>query len=452
MRRFIFLWFLASVAVVSLISTLGAIWSRRPIMLAAWSYYGSDLVHYTAQLAGRALDSGGIPALEAAEKRIDPDGDLRFFVFDSGLREISGGAGPGAVRALASRLRPGDNARFEMFAGGLIGGSVAGARDGSAYRVIVWFPSRRVPNVPVNAWGWAGRLGAIVLVAGLLCSWLAWRLSWPLARLREAARRFAAGDLKARAGAADLPSYLPEYRELAGDFDEMAGRIESLVDSQRQLLRDVSHELRTPLTRLNLAVNNARHAPASAVEVSLDRIEQESERLNSLIERVIRLSRFEAFAEPPKRETIEFGDFIESIVSDADFEATARRRRVSIGHAETCRLAGDRELLREAIENLVRNAIRYTPEDTAVTVDAWRPSAAEYRIAIRDCGPGVPQEHLAAIFEPFYRAPQPAGADSPGFGVGLAIARRAVSLHHGSITARNLAEGGFEVTVHLPAA
>lgn len=452
MRRFIFIWFLASVVVVGIVSTLGAFWSRRPIMLAAWTYYGSDLVHYMAQMAARALDSGGVPALEAAEKRIDPEGDLRFFVFDSRLREISGGLRPNAVRNLAARLRPQDDAQFAMFAGGLAGGSVVRARDGGSYRVIVWFPSRRVPNVPFNAWGWAGRLGAIVFVAGLLCSWLAWRLSWPLARLRQAAREFAAGDLKARAGVSGLPSHLPEYRELARDFDDMAGRIETLVDSQRQLLRDVSHELRTPLTRLNLAVNNARHAAGAAVEASLDRIEQESERLNTLIERIIRLSRFEAFAAPPKREMIEFADFIESIVSDADFEATARQRRVSIVHAETCRVAGDRELLREAIENLVRNAIRYTPEGTAVTVDAWRPNPAEYRISVRDCGPGVPKEHLEAIFEPFYRAPQPAGAAAPGFGVGLAIARRAVSLHQGSITARNLAEGGFEVTIHLPAA
>lgn len=164
---------------------------------------------------------------------------------------------------------------------------------------MIWFPSRRVPYVPINTWGWVGRLAAIVVTAALLCSWLAWRLSTPLARLRQAARKFASGDLRARAGASTAPSSLPEYRELAGDFDEMACRIETLVDSQRQLLRDVSHELRTPLTRLNLAVNNARHVATPAMEDWLDRIDQESERLNALIDRIIRLSRFEALAEPP---------------------------------------------------------------------------------------------------------------------------------------------------------
>jgi signal transduction histidine kinase len=172
------------------------------------------------------------------------------------------------------------------------------------------------------------------------------------------------------------------------------------------------------------------------------------ERSWSGIERILRLSRFEAFAELPQRETIELADFIESIVSDADFEATARRRRVSIARAEICRVAGDRELLREAVENIVRNGIRYTPEGTVVTVDAHRAGPAEYQIGIRDCGPGVAREHLEAIFEPFYRAPQQ--PDSAGFGIGLAIAKRAVCLHQGTVTAHNVTEGGFEVAIHLP--
>jgi two-component system sensor histidine kinase CpxA len=449
MRKFIFVWFLASVLLVAAVSAIGAIWSKHSIMLAVWSFYGSDLVHYTAQTAARALDDGGLPALDAIEKRIDPEGKTRFFVFDSDLKEVSGGPGPDAVRALALRLRPQDNAQFDLLGSGLLAGSIVPARDGHPYRVVVWFPSSR-PYVPINTWGWIGRLAAIVVVAALLCSWLAWRLSTPLGRLRQAARKFATGDLKARADASALPSSLPEYRELARDFDEMAGRIETLVDSQRQLLRDVSHELRTPLTRLNLAVNNARHVASPAMEDWLDRIDQESERLNALIDRIIRLSRFEALAEPPHRDIIEFGDFVESIVSDADFEATSRKRRVAILRAETCRLAGDRELLREAIENIVRNAIRYTPEGTAVTVDAGRDGPSAYQIAIRDRGPGVAPEHIEAIFEPFYRAPQRTDTDSPGFGIGLAIAKRAIGLHQGTITARNLVEGGFEITIRLP--
>jgi two-component system sensor histidine kinase CpxA len=446
MRKFIFIWLLA----FGLISTIGAVWIGRSMRLAAGSFYESDVVRDTAETVAQALDNGGVSALHDIESRIDPKRKLHFFVFDPDLNEVSGRPGPESVRALASRLSPQDNARFEMLGGELLAGSVVTARDGRVYRVIVRFPARKVPYAPVHAWGWSGRIAAIVAAAGLLCFWLAWRLSKPLESLRQAARRFASGDLKARAGASTFRSNPPEYRELARDFDEMAGRIETLIDSQRQLLRDVSHELRTPLTRLNLAINNARHAPASAVAGSLDRIEQESERLNTLIDRIVRLSRCEAFAEPPHRDVIEFADFVESIVSDADFEATARKRRVSILRAETCRSAGDRELLREAIENIVRNAIRYTPEFTAVTVDACCGGPSEYRIVIRDGGPGVPIEHIEAIFEPFYRAPQRTDQDSPGFGIGLAIAKRAIALHQGTITARNLVEGGFEIAIHLP--
>ena len=451
MRRFIFIWFLSSVLAIGILYAFGAIWAGRSIMLAAWSFYGSDLVHYTAQTAVRALDDGGVPALHAIERTIDPDSNMLLFVFDSDLREVSGEPAPRWIRDLAERLRPQDNAQFRMLGRGLLAGSIVPGRSGD-YRVVVWFPSRRIPYVPINGWGWSIRIAAIVTAAGLLCSWLAWRLSTPLTHLRQVARKFASGDLKARAGDATFPSTFPEYTDLARDFDDMAGRIETLVDSQRQLLRDVSHELRTPLTRLNLAVNNARHATAPAVDGSLDRIDQESERLNALIDRIIRLSRCESFAEPPHREVIELADFVEGIVSDADFEAGAHKRSVSIVHAEMWRLTGDRELLREAIENIVRNAIRYTPEGTAVTVDAHRAGTSEYCIAIRDCGPGVPAEHMEAIFEPFYRAPQRNGPDSAGFGIGLAIAKRAIGLHHGTITARNLTEGGFEITIHLPVA
>lgn len=446
MRKFIFLWFLA----VGIISTIGAMWANRSIRLADSNFSDSGLLRYTAEEAARALADGGLPALGATEKRIDPHGKMRFFVFDSSLHEVSGGRVPRAVQLFAAGLRPQDNARFALFGSGLLGGSFIARSGGETYRVVLWFPPRRFARVPIRIWAGLGRLAAIVAGSGLLCSWLAWRLSQPLERLRQAARRFAAGDLNVRAEASTFPANLPEYKELAHDFDEMAGRIQNLVDSQRQLLRDVSHELRTPLTRLSLAVENARHAPANVIQGSLDRIDQESERLNALIGRIIRLSRFETFAEPPRLERIELGDFIESIVSDANFEATAHKRKVSILHAEMCRLEGDRELLREAIENIIRNAIRYTPEGTAVTVDAYCSQPAEYKIVVRDRGPGVPIEHIDAIFEPFYRVPQAKDHDSPGFGIGLAIAKRAIGLHEGTVAARNLDEGGLEIAIRLP--
>lgn len=446
MRRFVFIWFLISMLLIAALSAVGVLWSGPSVLLAAWGRYGSGLIHYGAETAAIAFDTGGMPALEAFEKRIDPSGAVRFFIFDSSPDQGRGANAPPVVRGFAARLSP-DTVRFLPLGRVLLAGCVIGPPD-RARRVVIWLPAR-INAVPPRLGGWMVRIIAVLGGAVLLCSWLAKRLSDPLARLRQTARKFASGDLNARANASTFPRKPPEYRELASDFDDMAGRIEALVTSQRQLLRDVSHELRTPLTRLSLAVNNARHASPPDVERSLDRIDQESERLNALVDRIMRLSRLEAFDQPPRFETIEFADFLESIVSDADFEATARNRRVSLLCAVPCRLSGDRELLREAIENVVRNAIRYTPEGTTVTVEGHR-DASEYRIVVRDRGPGVPPEHLASIFEPFYRAPQRADADSPGFGIGLAITKRAIALHRGSVAAENCADG-FEFVIAMPA-
>jgi two-component system sensor histidine kinase CpxA len=397
-----------------------------------------------------AYEAGGTPALAAFEKRVWPDDRMRGYFFDAQLHEVRGREATNNIRALAQRLRQGDPVRFEPDGKGVLAGSLVTGRDGRVYRTVISFVSRRSRVIPVNAWGWAVRIFSVLASTALLCSWLAWRLSTPLGILQQATRKFAAGDLSIRAGSASFPKYPPEYSELARDFDEMGHRIETLVNSQRQLLRDVSHELRTPLTRLSLAVNIARRSPGAAAAESLDRIDQESDRLNALIDRILRLSRLESLAEAPRSDLIELSDFIDSIVSDANFEAEAHNRKVTTLRCETCRLRGDRELLREALENVIRNAIRYAPEGTNVSVESFLAGGSEYRIVVRDRGPGVPPDHLAAIFDPFHRAPQRAGAETGGFGLGLAIAKRAVGLHHGVITGRNCADGGFEIDIELP--
>lgn len=450
MRRFVFLWFLLAMVLVSVLSALGVLWTGPAALFSTWGLYGSGLVHYGAETAALALATGGPAALERLERRIDPDATTRIYALDATGRDARALASPEAVRALAHKLNEPGSVEFEAEGGGLLAGSLVRGTDGQARRIVLWLPTRRVPGIPFNFWGWAWRLLTVAGIAVLFCTWLARRLSDPLARLRTAARRFATGDLAARAEPATFPANPPEYRELALDFDDMAGRIEALVTSQQQLLRDVSHELRTPLTRLNLAVNNARRSLAPDAAASLDRIDQESERLNSLIERILRLSRLESMRAAPSHDMIECSDFLESIVTDADFEAGARGRKVSLPQADLCRLRGDRELLREAIENVVRNAIRYTPEGGVVKIRGVRVDVVEYRIVVQDQGPGVPVEHLEAIFEPFYRAPQ--RGDGKGFGIGLAITKRAVGLHQGWITAQNRAGGGFELAVHLPVA
>jgi hypothetical protein len=217
MRRFIFLWFLA----VGLISLIGAAWIGRSMKLTATGFYESDgvndaaetVVHDTAEAVAHTLNSGGVPALRDLDRGIDPKRKLRVFVFDPDLHQVSGVPAPQSVQALADSLRPQENAQVETSGGELLAGRIVAADDGRAYRVIVRFPARKAAKLPAaQAWGWSGRIAAVVAAAGLLCIWLAWRLAAPLARLSEATSTFASGDLTARAGATTFPSQPPEYK------------------------------------------------------------------------------------------------------------------------------------------------------------------------------------------------------------------------------------------------
>lgn len=447
MRSFLFIWFLVSVAITGCVSVISVIWTGPSLVLAAWEFYGSGVVEYGSSLVKTAAESGGGAGIRILQTEIGKQGGgTQLFVFDNHQHELTGRPMPEFITRSAEQVAVARQVRFQVQGRGLVAGRTVSLQDGRTLSVVFWFPSRQIPAFPLRPWAWFGRLATILVAAGVLCSWLAWRLSTPLLRMNEAARKFASGDLTARAGAASFPRHPPEYRELAGEFDEMAGRIEGLVTSQRNLLRDVSHELRTPLTRLGLAVNNARGAEPERLGTLLDRIELESERLNALIERIVRLSRMESLEAAPVREPIEMRDFLEGIVSDANFEAEASNRQICLEVADTCRMTGDRELLREAFENVVRNAIRYTPEGGSVWVRAECVGAATYRITVRDEGPGIPPEQLKEIFHPFFRGRH---ADGAGFGLGLAIAERAIRVHHGTIVARNAAEGGLEQSIHL---
>ncbi|MDQ3815636.1 MAG: ATP-binding protein, partial [Armatimonadota bacterium] len=259
-------------------------------------------------------------------------------------------------------------------------------------------------------------------------------------------------------------------------FDRMAERIESLlreqerlVGAQRHLLRDVSHELRSPLARLGVALELARDrveamAPTESsnglnVETLSsdstrlnevhDRIEREVGRLSEMIDRLLMLARLESGVQAPEATPVDLTALVHLVATDADFEARPRRRVVSVTACADCTTRGARDLLRSAIENVVRNALRHTPEDTAVEVSLRREEDWAV-IAVRDRGPGVPAAELGEIFRPFYRAGGGRDRDSGGAGLGLAITERAVQLHGGSVRARNAPDGGLIVEIRLP--
>lgn len=293
-----------------------------------------------------------------------------------------------------------------------------------------------------------------LLVAGFVSFVLARYLSAPIRGLREATQRVARGELHTRVEESVKKGF-GELSALASDFDTMAARIEGLLNGQKRLLRDISHELRSPLARLNVALELARQRAGAEAERPLDRIELEAERLNELIGELLTLASLETGETTLKLKDIDLSQLLVDVVADADFEARSRGCSVQLEGPGTLFLQGVRELLRRAVENVVRNAIRYSQPGGVVTV-AFKvehsavSGEAEVVIDVADSGPGVPAEHLESIFEPFYRVVAARDRESGGIGLGLAITSRAVRLHRGSVVAKNLNPSGLLVEIRLP--
>lgn len=321
------------------------------------------------------------------------------------------------------------------------------APDGSRY--LVFLPPELLPprprfHRPPPPWPPL----AAVLLAGLAFSALgAWYLAKPIRNLRWAFEGVASGKLDTRV-APRMGSRRDEMAELGRDFDRMAHQLQGLVGSQRRLLHDVSHELRSPLARMQAAVGLARQNPQK-IEASLDRIERESQRLDELVGELLTLSRLEAGTGTLRRERFDLVELVASVADDARFEAQATGRDIAFAAGEEIAIDGSAELLHRALENVVRNAVKYSAEGSRVDVSIQsEPQGESVRIEVSDCGPGIAQQDLGSVFEPFFRGANANG--SGGFGLGLAIARRAVEAHGGSIVARNRREGGLTVVISLP--
>jgi two-component system, OmpR family, sensor histidine kinase CpxA len=282
----------------------------------------------------------------------------------------------------------------------------------------------------------------------------------PIGSLREAARQLAAGNLTARAKSSGTKANGKSGDELRGlvyDFNVMAERLQSLVDSHKLLLRDVSHELRSPLARLSVALEWAREEAQPGIEEQLERMESEVVRLNALIGQLLSLSHLESATNLPSNQQFSVTSIVEDLLPDMEYEARRRNCSVSFTNAgaHEFEVTGSPELLGRALENVIRNAIAYTAEGTAVEVavsNLDRAGKTFVVLQIRDHGPGVPETALQSIFHPFYRLDSARRRSTGGFGVGLAIAERAVQLHEGTIVARNAAGGGLVVEISLPAA
>lgn len=288
----------------------------------------------------------------------------------------------------------------------------------------------------------------VALLASLAASaLLAWYFAKPVRHLRWAFGAVADGKLDIRVQPL-MEGRRDEIADLGRDFDQMTQKLRQVIESQRRLLHDVSHELRSPLARLQAAVGLARQDPAR-MAATLDRIERETARLDKLVGELLTIARLDAGTGREAKTRLDAIELIAGIADDARFEAQANGRDLTLSAEGEFVIDGQPEALHRAFENVLRNAIKFTPPGTTVEVRADRPAANQLRLSICDQGPGVLPSELEAIFEPFHRG---AGAASDGFGLGLAIARRAVEAHGGKIRAVNRASGGLCIEITLPAA
>jgi signal transduction histidine kinase len=420
----ILLWFWATLVITTIGSAfISGLPGPHPYLL-------SRLVAFQLAEARAAYESGGRPGLEQFMQRFH-----QIFV---GEGILTGASGRDLLTgADASGLLGESREESRLAALRLRGAAIARSSADGRFWFIFVIPPQRLGRwflLPEHWW--------LMLAGVFLCYLLAYYLTYPVRKLQRAVERFGHGDLSMRA----KTRRGDELGDLGRTFDRMADRIQTLVDAEHRLLLDISHELRSPLARLRVAVELARAGPNR--EQHLDRIDKEAERLNSLVGGLLQVTRAEGDPNALRLEPVRLDRLLEELVADSSLEAQARGSEVRLVTVQPATVQGDAELLRRAIENVIRNAIRHAPEATAVEASL---EAAHGRavLQIRDYGPGVPEQSLPRIFDAFYRVETDRDRASGGAGLGLSIARRAIELHKGAIRARN-AQPGLLVEMELP--
>jgi two-component system, OmpR family, sensor histidine kinase CpxA len=395
----------------------------------------------------QAYQSGGETAAWRYLRNLHDTQHVRLWIFDEHGKDLLGRRPePWMEHAFHGKMSTADSFWGRLRPIQFLRTSGTGA-DGRTYTLITQLPPE--DHAPFGPHGVPG-LGLLIgiISSGFVCYILARYLTSPIVRLRAATQKLANGDLTARAGAPR--SRRDEMAELMRDFDRMAERLENLVNAQNRLLTDISHELRSPLARLNVALELARQRSGEEARSALDRIDRETGRLNEMIQRLLTLARLEGGAESVVREKVELAELINEIAKDAAFEAQSRHCRVEVAVVDECVVIGNSSLLHSAIENVVRNAIRYTSEGSAVEVRLEESKGLDAVIRVTDSGPGVPEDALDKLFQPFYRIDDARGRQTGGAGLGLAITERSVRLHGGMVKATNRPGGGLMVEIRLP--
>lgn len=442
LRIFLSFW----LATLLVLATTGSVaWYRFQRDQAAWP----NNRQLASEASNRLLVGGMEDLYRWIEETEDRYPGRHFYVVGSSGLDILQRPLPPTYRSYANRLRdagffgrePPPNGRDDP----LLLTPLFTDRDGSVYTLMIGQTGVLSPLLSTDVR--VVVLAFALVISGLMCWWLARYISKPLERLQSSARSLAAGNLEARVGE-EFSSRRDELGVLARDFDTMADDIRTLLASKEDLLRAMSHELRSPLARLRVASGLARRPQADIIK-QLDRIELEAERLDTLIGQMLQLSALRAAKPILPSDPIDLTSLLSEVVEDARLEASAVDKQVDWTPGENLSLNGDHDLMRSAIENVLRNAVRFTKPGSAVAVALHR-DQRDALIVIEDHGPGVPEAELARIFEPFYRVAEARDRDSGGTGLGLAITARVVGLYSGQVRAQNATTGGLRVEIRLP--
>lgn len=399
--------------------------------------------------AAEALRRGGPEGLARwADATPERGRRLSVYVHDAQGQELLGRRPPRDVRRMAERWQA-EGTLPAAVRRGQFSAALEHAEHGR-FLIVLNPPPRPVLLRLFGPLGMGGLIALAIIFSGLVCLWLARTISRPVQQLRLAGQALGRGRLDARAP--DSASRRgDELGDLARDFNRMAERLQGLIDGQRQLLRDVSHELRSPLARIQVALALASdEAEADKRSHSLKRIEIELERLDQLIGEILGFARISQGPEPDMV-TFDLAELLEDVAESARLEGQPRQLQVDCDVPGPMMIQASEALLHRAIENVVRNALRHSPERGRIQLAAARAATPTIEITISDQGPGVPRERLGDIFEPFVRLSSERGEIGSGGGIGLAIARAAIERHGGHITAENRPEGGLRVRLLVPA-
>ena len=443
----IFIWFWLAMIIINVV-LFAAFALTRPTPTRR-SFRDLAQTGPNAQRAAEVYEQSGPAALSAALQATEKAGGASATFFNENGTELSGRPVPPKAQELSAKATETRDIEFNFDVEGTLIARPTVSAKGQRYIYVAHIPR---PPFQLSFQTLGLRLLVVLVIGGIFCYWLARYLATPLLKLRKTTNELAEGNLGARIST-KLARRRDEVGQLGRDFNAMAERLEGMVKAQQRLLGDISHELRSPLARLGVALGLARQRSGAEANGALDRIERESDNLNEMISQLLALTRLESGTDGRKRTEVDLTALVREVVHDADYEARSLNRSVQVVSSDNCSINGVEELLRSAVENVVRNAVRYTPEGTAVEVALRKQNGNGDNfavISVRDRGKGVPEEALEKIFRPFYRTEDARDRQSGGgTGLGLAITERAVHMHGGSVQATNAADGGLAIEMRL---